>query len=124
MVLGTISELSLPLPAVPVIVELAQTLALDKPALEGMKLSWTAASYKMVLGLGHTFSERTFEHMRHNPFSINLDESMSSAYKVLSVLVSYFSQDMKRVVVEHLGSIEVTKVTAQHLESSLVTFFH
>lgn len=104
--------------------ELAQTLALDKPALEGMKLSRTAASYKMVLRLGHTLSERTFKHMRHNPFSIYLDESVSSAYKkVLSVLVSYFSQDMKSVVVEHLGSIEVTKVTAQHLESSLVNFF-
>lgn len=95
-----------PLSAADVIVELARTLALDKPALGGTKLSRTSASYKMVQGLGHTFSERTFESIRSNPFSINLDESTSSSNKkVLSILVSYFNQELKHVVVAHLGSI-------------------
>lgn len=124
MVLATIAEHSLPLSAAPVIVELAQTLALDKPALGGIKLSRTAASYKMVQGLGHTFSERTFESTRTSLFSVNLDESTSNSNKkVLSILVSYFSQELKHVVVEHLGSIEVLKGTAEHLETALVTFF-
>lgn len=52
MVLGVIAEHSLPFAIAPVIVELAQTLALDKVGLQGMKLSRTAASYKMVHGLG------------------------------------------------------------------------
>ena len=52
MVLGTLAEHSVPFSMAPVIVELAQTLALDKPALQRMKLSRTAASYKMVHGLG------------------------------------------------------------------------
>ncbi|KAK5911915.1 hypothetical protein CesoFtcFv8_001842 [Champsocephalus esox] len=124
MVFGTIGEYSLPLSAAPVIVELAQTLALDKPALAHMKLSRTAASYKMVQGLGHTFSERTFQRIRSSPFSINLDESTSNSNKkVLSILVSYFNQELNHVVVEHLGSIEVLKGTAYHLETALVTFF-
>ncbi|KAL3066168.1 hypothetical protein OYC64_016169 [Pagothenia borchgrevinki] len=124
MVLGTIAEYSLPLSAAPVIVELAQTLALDKPALADMKLSRTAASYKMVQGLGHTFSERTFQRIRSSSFSINLDESTSNSNKkVLSILVSYFNQELKHVVVEHLGSFEVLKGTAYHLETALVAFF-
>lgn len=124
MVLGTIAEHSLPLSIAPVIRELAETLALDKPALAGMKLSRTAASYKMVQGLGHTFSERTFESIQSSPFSINLDESTSNSNKkVLSILVSYFNQELKHVVVEHLGSIEVLKGTAENLERALVTFF-
>lgn len=52
MVLGTLVEHSVSFSMAPVIVELAQTLALDKPALQGMKLLRTAASYKMVHGLG------------------------------------------------------------------------
>lgn len=52
MVLGTLAEHSVSFSMAPVIVELAQTLALDKPALQGMKLLRTAASYKMVHGLG------------------------------------------------------------------------
>ena len=90
-----------------------------------MKLSRTAASYKMVQGLGHTFSERTYERIRSTPFSINLDESTSNSNKkVLSILVWYFNQELKHVVVEHLGSIEVLKGTAQYLETALVTFFN
>ncbi|KAK1902004.1 Zinc finger BED domain containing protein 5 [Dissostichus eleginoides] len=78
----------------------------------------------MVQGLGHTFSERTFQRIRSSPFSINLDESTSNSNKkVLSILVSYFNQELNRVVVEHLGSIEVIKGTAYHLETALVTFF-
>ena len=53
MVLGTLAEHSLPFSVAPVIVELAQTLAEDKLALQGMKLSRTAASYKMVHGMGN-----------------------------------------------------------------------
>lgn len=52
MVLGTLAEHSIPFSMAPVIVGLAQTLSLDKVALQGIKLSRTAASYKMVHGLG------------------------------------------------------------------------
>lgn len=52
MVLGTLAEHSIPFSIAPVIVDLAQTLSLDKPSLQGMKLSRMAASYKMIHGLG------------------------------------------------------------------------
>ena len=52
MVLGTLAEHSIPFSKAPINVELARPFSLDKPALQGMKLSQTAASYKMIHGLG------------------------------------------------------------------------
>ncbi|KAJ4940452.1 hypothetical protein JOQ06_026755 [Pogonophryne albipinna] len=124
MVLAVIAEHSLPLSTAPVLVELSQQLAADKIALSRMKLSRTAASYKMVHGLGHTFSERTLSNLRKYPFSLNVDESTSSSNKkVLAMLVSYFDQELKDVVVEHLGSLEVVKVNAASLEELICNFF-
>ena len=124
MVLAVIAEHSLPLKMAPVLVELSQCLAADKAALSQLKSSRTAASYKMVYGLGHSFSEKTFAYLRQYPFSLNIDESTSSSYKkVLSMLVSYFNQELNDVVVEHLGSLEVIKVSAESLERVICDFF-
>ncbi|XP_055031854.2 uncharacterized protein [Misgurnus anguillicaudatus] len=124
MVLGTLAEHSLPFTMAPVIVELAQTLAKDKVALSGMKLSRTSAKYKMVHGLGKTFSDRILSNTGKLPFSLNLDEATSSSdKKVLSILVSYYNPERKAVDVEHLGSFEIVKVTAAILENVLDKFF-
>ncbi|KAL2102116.1 hypothetical protein ACEWY4_001284 [Coilia grayii] len=124
MVLGTLAEHSIPFSMAPVIVELAQTLSLDKPALQGMKLSRTAASYKMIHGLGRTYSERTFSNMRRFSFSLNIDESTSNNNKkVLSMLVCYYHNDLHKVMVEHLGSVEILRVDAASLEKVLSDFF-
>lgn len=124
MVLGTIAQHSLPLSIAPVLVELSQALALDKPALQKMRLSRTAATYKMVEGMGRTYSDRILSAMQQYPFSLNLDESTSvSNKKVLSVLVSYFNQKSKAVEVGHLCSLEILKCSAENLEKTLVDFF-
>ncbi|TKS69503.1 hypothetical protein D9C73_003568 [Collichthys lucidus] len=115
MVLGVLAERSLPFSIAPVIVELAQTLALDKEALQGMKLSRTAAAYKMVYGLGRTYSDRTLSYMRSRPFSLNIDESTTTK--------SYYHDGLKKVLVEHLGTLEILKGTAASLERELCQFF-
>lgn len=43
--------------------------------------------------------------------------------KVLSILVSYYHDDLKKVLVEHLGTLEVLKTTAASLERELCHFF-
>ncbi|XP_034548453.1 uncharacterized protein LOC117819281 [Notolabrus celidotus] len=43
--------------------------------------------------------------------------------KVLSMLVCYFHADLRKVMVEHLGSLEVVKVNAANLERLLCDFF-
>lgn len=124
MVLAVIAEHSLSLSIAPVLVEMSQQLAADKAALVNMKLSRTAASYKMVHGLGYTFSERTISNLRKYKFSLNVDESTcNSNKKVLAMLVSYFDQAQKEVIVEHLGSLEVVKVSAASLEKAMCDFF-
>lgn len=124
MVLAVIAEHSLPLKMAPVLVELSQCLAADKAALTQLKLSCTAASYKMIYGLGQSFSEKTFANLRAYPFSLNIDESTSNSYKkVLSMLVSYFNPELNDVVVDHLGSLEVLKVSAANLERVICDFF-
>lgn len=106
MVLAVIAEHSLLLTMAPVLVELSQCLAADKTALSQIKLSRNAASYKMVYGMGHTFSEKTFSNLWQYHFSLNADENTSSSKKkVLSMLVSYFNKGLNDVVVEHLDSL-------------------
>nr|XP_055069280.1 uncharacterized protein LOC129450264 [Misgurnus anguillicaudatus] len=124
IVLAVIAEHSLPLTMAPVLVELSQCLAADKAALSQIKVSRTAASYKIVYGMGRTFAEKTFSNLRRYPFSLNVDESTSSSFKkVLSMLVSYFNEELNDVVVEHLGSLEVWKVTSASLERLMFDFF-
>lgn len=40
------------------------------------------------------------------------------------MLVSYYHDDMRKVVVEHLGSLEVIKVNTVSLERALCNFFN
>ncbi|CAK6970465.1 uncharacterized protein LOC117537731 isoform X2 [Scomber scombrus] len=71
-----------------------------------------------------TYSERTFSNMRRFPFSLNLDESTSNNNKkFLSMLVCYYHEYLRKVMVEHLGSLEVVKVNAASLEKVLCEFF-
>lgn len=124
MVLATLAEHSLPFKFAPVMVNLSQALALDKVALSTLKLSRTSAAYKMVHGLGFTFSERIIANTQRYPFSINLDESTTNGNKkVLSILVSYFNTEKRTVDVEHLGTLEVIKGTALKIEKLLAKFF-
>lgn len=119
MVLATLAEHSLPFKFAPVMVNLSQALALDKVALSALKLSRTSATYKMVHGLGFTFSERIITNTQRYPFSINLDESTTNGNKkVLSILVSYFNTDNRTVDVEHHDTLEVIKGTALKTEKA------
>lgn len=89
MVIGVLAEHSLPFAIAPVIVELAQNLAIDKVALERMKLSTTVTSYKMVHGLVRTFSKRTFSNLSRFPFFFYLDESTSNSNKKVVLIFNY-----------------------------------
>ncbi|KAL6473244.1 hypothetical protein MHYP_G00194320 [Metynnis hypsauchen] len=62
--------------------------------------------------------------MRRFPFSMNIDESTSNNNKkVLSMLVRYYHDDLRKVMVEHLGSLEILRVDVASLEKVLCDFF-
>lgn len=99
-VLGFIAEQSMSLSMAPRLVSLAKHLARDPVALDKMSMERSAASYKLRFGMGKTFHEQIREDIGESFFSLNLDEVMNSNHeKILSVLVSYYSESRSRVLI-------------------------
>ncbi|XP_033638505.1 uncharacterized protein LOC117299151, partial [Asterias rubens] len=123
MVLGVIAEHSMPMTMAPVVIALAKELAKDSKMLSTLSMDRTSAGYKMY-GLEKTFRDKTLAHIKHSPFCLNIDESTSSNNKrVLGVLVSYYSADEGRVMVEHLAALELIRVTTQSVMKALNDLF-
>ncbi|XP_053397560.1 uncharacterized protein LOC128556423 [Mercenaria mercenaria] len=124
MLLGFVAEHSLSLTMMPRLINLAQTLAKDKKALDALSMDRTTASYKLIYGMKKTVHERTIECMREQPFSLNIDESTSTNNKhVLAVLVNYFDQNINKVVCEHLAALELIKVDTASIYDALEELF-
>ncbi|XP_061574017.1 zinc finger protein 62 homolog [Cololabis saira] len=78
----------------------------------------------MRFGLQKTFTEKTVEAIQSSPFSLNLDEATTASNKkVVTFLVSYFSQEQQEVVVEHLDTVELKRTTSQSLFDALGDVF-
>ena len=113
-VIAFLAENSLPFSVAPEIIKLTKHLASDRKALNELSLSRTAASYKLRFGVASVMLQETLSEIRCCPFSLNVDEAMSDNHKkVLSFLVSYFSESEKCVIVRHLRSIELKTVNSQ-----------
>lgn len=124
MLLAFTAEYSLSFAIVPSLIQLGKTLSQDKRALEHLEMSRTTASYKTRFGVGKTFEDKLLQNLRSVHFSLNIDESTSSNYqKVLTVLASYFSLDLNKVVVQHFASLTCIKVTSESLYQKIVTLF-
>ena len=67
-------------------------------------MSCVTASYKLCEGLAATLQD-LIGVLKKSYFSMNVNECMSNSYeKVFSILVSYFSEEYKSVVVQHYKS--------------------
>ena len=119
-ILAFAAEKSLPYTVVPDIIALIKSLSKDRQALDEISMDRTSASYKMTHRLGKIFQEEYVEDLQTSFFSLNIDECTSeSNLRVVSVLVSYFSDKEQEVVVKHLSSFAVTKVDSQTLYQNL-----
>ena len=125
MILGVVAENSLPLSIVPKIKKLVTALALDTKAMGSLStMDRTHCSYKLTHGLAKTFINKTIENLKTHFFSLNIDESGSTNHqKILTVLVSYYSEEDKKVVIEHLASISLVTVNSEILFNELVKIF-
>ena len=79
MVIATLAKHDLPFTFAPVLVDLCKEMARDVKALSGLSIGRNSASYKLVHGLAPAFTNIVIDEMRNKPFSLNIDESMSSA---------------------------------------------
>jgi hypothetical protein len=124
LILGILAEKNLPFSMAPVLIDASKALAADKKALSQLKMSRATASYKMRHGLAKTFLDETVENLKCNKFSLNIDEATSAnSLRVLCVLCSYFSPSLNKVVIEHLSSLSMSKVSSESLFQELTKLF-
>ncbi|CAL4066119.1 unnamed protein product [Meganyctiphanes norvegica] len=84
----------------------------------------THASYKLTHGLAKSFHDKTLKNLKENYFSLNIDESGSTNnQKILTILVSYYCEEVKHIVIEHLASVSLVKVDSASLFKVLVEIF-
>ena len=123
-VLGVMAEHGLPLGTAKSMIELAQDLAKDPKVLCDLEMGRSSITYKLKFGVAKTFHSRTIENLKKTHFSLNMDESFSSNdQKVLTILVSYFSNSDNQIVVEHLESISLDIVNSETVYKELVNVF-
>ena len=112
--LSFVAEHNLSLSMIPALIEFAQEMARDSAALNALHMSRPCGTYKLTDGLAPALKKKLVFDLQRYAFSINLDECTSNANKrVLTVLVSYYSEEAERVVVQHYVSVEMIYVNAQ-----------
>lgn len=114
------AEHNLPFSVAPSLIDLAKELARDPKALNSLSMDRTSASIKMRYGLANTLLSEIIGKMKSGYFSLNIDESTSNnLMRVLSILVSYYSEEHQRVVIQHLTSVSLYSVNAKSIFDAL-----
>ena len=74
----------------------------------------TAATYKLRKGLSVYQQRELIEKLKESNFSINIDECTATNRhkRVFSILVSFYDEILKKVVIEHDESVECTLVNS------------
>ncbi|KAJ8026118.1 hypothetical protein HOLleu_33867 [Holothuria leucospilota] len=74
----------------------------------------TTCAYKLKEGVAEVVHKRLVHELKEKPFSINLDEctTKGSNQRILSILVSFFSDTLGECVVQHFTSVSLTVVNA------------
>ena len=119
-VLGFIAEHNLPFSLSPHLINLSKELAQDPKAFSSLSMDRTSASIKMRFGVAETLLSETVKNIKSIPFSSNIDEATSNNFsRILSILVSYYSEEQQRVVIEHLSSLQLYSVTSESVYNAL-----
>ena len=111
--LAFMCEKSLTLSLKPHLIKYAKEMALDARVLGSINMERTTASYKLPEVLGLPYHKELVSDSRLSKDSINLDECFSTKdEKVLSILVAYYCETLKEVVVKYYTSISLVTVNA------------
>ena len=84
--------------------------------LQELNMRRTKTSYKLCDVLANHLNKKQLQDLRKSKFSFNVDECILNATeKICSIPLSYFSDELKRVVVQHYKSASFTFVNANNL---------
>ena len=101
-VVSFLAEHTLPFTMAPQVIRLVQELARDHKMLQSLSMDRTTTPCKLREELGEMIHEKIVWVLQQVFFSMNVDECMLNAYeKIFSIIVSYFSDKLKRVVVHY-----------------------
>ena len=125
MLISFVAEHGLPLSITPHLLNLSKELGRDTKTLESLKMERQSATYKLKDGLDAVIHKRLVNELRSIPFSMNIDECTTKGNneKVLSILVSYYSNEQKECVVRHYASVSMTTVNARTVYATVVDLF-
>ena len=109
MTLSFLAENSLPLSLIPKLIKFAQEMARDDKALKSISMERQTGTYKLKEGLALVIHKKLINNLRQNKFSMNIDEATSNNnHKVFTILVSYFCENVKQVVIDQYESVTLT----------------
>ena len=122
MILAFATENNIPFSVVPKVLDLVRELSKDPATLSELKLAdRTTASYKVRFGVAKTFHDDVIAVAKVSFFSLNVDEAFAeNNKKILAILVSFYHTEQKKVVVHHLASLELDRVTSETVYNAIV----
>lgn len=124
MVVSFIVENNLPFTMTSKLLDIAKELARDNKVLQGMSLDRTSCTYKLKDGLTAVYHKRLVSDLKKSKFSINNDEcTAKNNMRVLSVLVSYFAENLGMCIVQHYMSVKMTTVNATTVYEAVTKAF-
>lgn len=112
LITSFIAEHSLPFSIAPNLLDLAKTLSQDLTSLNTVQMSRSSATYKLKYGLAKTEKDEQYSILKDTFFSLNIDESTNKANEsVLAILVQYYCEDERKVLIRHLASVKLEACT-------------
>ena len=119
-----VAENSLSFSFEPKPIQFAKECARDPKALHKLEMSRKTVAYKLTEGVRLCYRKKVVQTMKTVPFSINIDECVSSNFrKVFSIIVYYFDDNLGRRVIKHYKSVDMIIVNAQSLKNKIVELF-
>ena len=104
------------------VIKLAQELGKDPHVLQDLKIERTTVVYKLKEGVSEVTHQRIVNELQSTPSSISLDECTNKANKkVLTILVSYFSEAYGECKVQHYASVKMTVANADTVFQALTS---
>lgn len=117
-----ISENCLALSLAPKLLALVKRLSVHQTALNTslQSISRTCMSFTISQGIAKSVRDELSSKLQNKHFSINIDEATNSAgTKFLNVLVSYWDDELDRIVTELLGTRDSNVSTATNIVAAV-----
>jgi hypothetical protein len=106
----------------PKVIQFAQRLAEDQPALAQLSMSRTALTYTTTHGLAKAFRDSLSATLKGKFFSLNIDEATNNSMdKLINVMLQHYDEEQGRVVLDHLGTRRENLATSENITLALDT---